>query len=141
MAGIEQGSLAKDYAVSQWVFGRVRVSHCWYSGWLLGSVVPWGAADSLVHEGEVLSLAEFSADTHKRHKAGEQSVSLCQEGQSKRSRRKLAGTISRQSGREGEQADSFMVAELQLSMPPAQAAHVLSGARRSPLITMSVMAG
>ena len=68
MAGIEQGSLAKDYAVSQWVFGRVRVSHCWYSGWLLGSVVPWGAADSLVHEGEVLSLAEFSADTHKRHK-------------------------------------------------------------------------
>ncbi|CAL8372295.1 unnamed protein product [Boreogadus saida] len=105
MAGIEQGSLAKDYAVSQWVFGRVRVSHCWCSGWLLGSVVPWGAADSLVHEGEVLSLAEFSADTHKRHKAGEQSVSLCQEGQSKRSRRKLAGTISRQSGREGEQAD------------------------------------
>lgn len=40
----------------------------WQSGWLLGSVVPWGAADSLVHEGEVLSLAEFSADTHKRHK-------------------------------------------------------------------------
>jgi len=69
LAGIEQGSLAKDYAVSQWVFGRVRGSQCaGSSGWLLGSVVPWGAADSLVHEGEVLSLAEFSADTHKRHK-------------------------------------------------------------------------
>lgn len=36
------------------------------SGGFLGSVVPWGADDSLVHNAEVLSMAEVS--THKRHK-------------------------------------------------------------------------
>lgn len=38
---------------------------CWKSGGFLGSVVPWGAADSLLHGGEVLCLAEFPA--HTRH--------------------------------------------------------------------------
>lgn len=38
---------------------------CWQSGGFLGSVVPRGAADSLLHGGEVLCLAEFSA--HTRH--------------------------------------------------------------------------
>lgn len=37
----------------------------WQSGGFLGSVVPRGAADSLLHGGEVLCLAEFSA--HTRH--------------------------------------------------------------------------
>lgn len=35
------------------------------SGGFLGSVVPKGAADSLLHRGEVLCLAEFSG--HTRH--------------------------------------------------------------------------
>lgn len=38
---------------------------CWQSGRFLGGVVPWGAADSLLHRGEVLCLAKFSA--HTRH--------------------------------------------------------------------------
>lgn len=38
---------------------------CWESGRFLGSVVPRGAADSLLHGGEVLCLAELS--THTRH--------------------------------------------------------------------------
>lgn len=38
---------------------------CWQSGGFLGSVVPRGAADSLLHRGEVLCLAKFSA--HTRH--------------------------------------------------------------------------
>lgn len=38
---------------------------CWQSRGLLGSVVPQGAAGSLLHGGEVLCLAEFSA--HTRH--------------------------------------------------------------------------
>lgn len=38
---------------------------CWQSGGFLGSVVPQGAADSLLHGGEVLCLAKFSA--HTRH--------------------------------------------------------------------------
>lgn len=38
---------------------------CWESGRFLGSVVPRGVADSLLHGGEVLCLAEFS--THTRH--------------------------------------------------------------------------
>ncbi len=38
---------------------------CRQSGGLLGSVVPRGAADSLLHGGEVLCLAKFSA--HTRH--------------------------------------------------------------------------
>lgn len=38
---------------------------CWRSGGFLGSVVPRGAADSLLRGGEVLCLAEFS--THTRH--------------------------------------------------------------------------
>jgi len=33
----------------------------------LGSVVPRAPKNSLVHKGEVLSLAELSADGHKRH--------------------------------------------------------------------------
>ena len=37
------------------------------SGGLVGSVVFQGALGSLVHEGEVLCLAEVSADAHKRH--------------------------------------------------------------------------
>lgn len=38
---------------------------CWQSGRFPGGVVPWWAADSLLHRGEVLCLAEFSA--HTRH--------------------------------------------------------------------------
>lgn len=48
------------------VFGRSQqLLAGWRSGRFMGSVVPWGAADSLLHCGEVLSLAEFSA--HTRH--------------------------------------------------------------------------
>lgn len=39
----------------------------WLSRGLLGCVVPQVAKNSLVHKGEVLSLAELSADGHKRH--------------------------------------------------------------------------
>jgi len=61
----QSGQGLRDFPGGFWKMQRFPV--CWQSGGFLGSVVPRGAADSLVHGGEVLSLAEVSADTHIRH--------------------------------------------------------------------------
>lgn len=65
--GTELGNLALDYAISQGTLEETGVPSVLASGGLLGSVVPRGADDSLVHEGEVLCLAKVSTDTHIRH--------------------------------------------------------------------------
>lgn len=53
---------------------------CWQSGGLLGSVVPRGAADSLLHGGEVLCLAKFSAQTRHIGVAQVNTETLSREG-------------------------------------------------------------
>lgn len=64
--GTGQSNQAKGYAISQRAFGKSQQFLVrWQSGGFLGSVVPRGAADSLLHRGEVLCLAELSA--HTRH--------------------------------------------------------------------------
>lgn len=66
LVGTGQGSQAKDYAISRGsLWKSLQFLVCWQSGGFLGSVVPRGAADSLLHGGEVLCLAKFSA--HTRH--------------------------------------------------------------------------
>lgn len=85
LVGIGQGSQAKDYAISQrgreafWK-KRQQFLMCWQSGRFLGSVVPRGAADSLLHWGEVLCLAEFSSHTRHIGTAEVDTESLHREG-------------------------------------------------------------